>query len=156
MNKIIERVDKWNDSKIFDNGKIVVINCCAVVLNDEFEHKYETLTEEVKGSVERIFKMTADYTKTLDIPSVEEIKAGIFEIAGRRWSKRVKYSFGEGLPFVNARIMLDVIQYLKVYEIKWDTVHKPILFEGKCGVAILMPLRKKSSVDDLEKGYYIL
>lgn len=140
MNKIIERMSKWGADNVWDNGKIIMNNYCIVSLNEDFEHTYEEPNEFMMQKIREHFDITADYDKTLEFPNAKEIKSAISELCGRKYSTRVAYCFGDNMPTVNARFMFDLIDNLKVEKVMYESIRKPILFIGKYGRAILLPI----------------
>lgn len=152
MNKIVDRLSKWGTNNVWDNGKVVMNEYCIVILNDDFEHTHQEINDFMMDKVRTHIDMVSDFEKELEVPTVKDIKAAISELCGRKRSQRVLYCFGENLPCVNARYMLDLIDNLKVTEIKYSTPKHPLVFKGKYGIGILLPVASYEQT----KGYKVV
>lgn len=98
---------------------------------------------------DKMFSPCYEYTKTLVMPSIKELRQHITEEKARRKVERYKknesinYDFGPGLPMVNAEFLMDMLNIFDVTEAKWDYVYTPLYFKGNNGDGVLLPVRKK-------------
>lgn len=80
----------------------------------------------------------------LAAPTVGELKA-IIKQANKTKQKTAVYDFGDGLPMVDARFLLDMLRIFpdaKIYRTANNPKNKAIFFDSAFGDGLLMPLRK--------------
>ncbi len=87
MNKLVEKLSKWNADVVASNGHIIMNNYAIVEFNEDFEHSYKPLNDFMLDKIRNIIEM--DFDKTLECPSAKEIKSAISELCGRKRSERV-------------------------------------------------------------------
>lgn len=87
----------------------------------------------------------------LTLPTVADLKtfiklktAELKAVADKKADKTVFYDFGDGLPMVNAKYLLNAIDATGAKTAKIASAMSIILFEGDDADAILCPIRKKS------------
>lgn len=109
---------------------------------------YQPISEDLEireNVVSRFYQplVNENYVK-IELPSVEVFKKEIKDRIGRAYkSKRVGYKLGEGLAVVNAKYLLDLMEFLGTNEIYYNAdkpKNAPLLLKSEIGDAILLPI----------------
>lgn len=77
----------------------------------------------------------------LALPTPGELKAHVAEQPGGKYVVK-RYDFGSWLPWVDAKLLKDILDIFPNATAKTYGINKPILFEDDTGDAILLPIRK--------------
>lgn len=121
----------------------------AVRLSTPVENIPDAPPVEDRLNLERTMAPCYDYTKTLAMPDIKELRQHIAEEKARRKTERyrkgesINYDFGPGLPMVNAEWLMDMLNIFDVTEAKCCGLIAPIYFKGSNGDGMLLPIRKK-------------
>lgn len=106
-------------------------------------HNPEELPTAAGLDIQRFFDVARGWD--LAPPTVDELKA-IIKAANDAKQKIAVYDFGEDLPHVNARYLLDMLRIFpdaKIYRTANNPKNKAIFFDSPLGDGLLMPLYKK-------------
>lgn len=107
-----------------------------------------------KGGLDlnKIMQPCLNYTQTLALPSVSELRTSIALDKNSRSKKDrdrlpLRYDFGDGLPSVNANYLYD---FLNIFDdctqALWSgNLNSPLYFRGKAGEGIVLPVKKSAS-----------
>lgn len=110
---------------------------------------------EGKADMSKILDEVKTYKKTLDIPTVKEIKKQISDIVGRKRPKEMKYSFGKNKPVVATQFLIPILEVLDNPKVYYDAHNKPIFFVTEDALAILLPIIIKGKVNQLDEGAFL-
>jgi hypothetical protein len=116
----------------------------AVRLPEPIEYKKAAQELDIK----KILDSAAQNEKPLDLPSAGELKSHIAlekakrKAEGGRPSKApILWSFGEGLPSVNAEYLLDFCEVMPKAKLAYTHNTAPIYFKDDRTEAVLLPVR---------------
>lgn len=140
-----------NEQKfIWNNDNIIMTHYVVIKLNvDKIAQIYEPMNEHLVNTFGKLESI--DYDKDLPVPTVKEMKTEISNLVGRNRSQRVLYHFGDNLPTVNARYLMNLIEGLEVTEIKFNNSKSALKLIGKNGTAYLLPVHSMET----SKGYRV-
>lgn len=124
-----------------NDGRVIACNDYCVVRFTYYERP-EEIPPATGVDVEKFFNVTRGWD--LSPPTVDELKT-IISIANET-KKPALYDFGEGLPCVNARFLLDMLRIFpdaKIYRTKKNQKNGAIFFDSQFGDGLLMPVFKQ-------------
>ena len=144
----LKRIIKQNKYRTALQGMFEDADGCVIACNDYcvVRFTYYERPEEIPPangiSVEKFFNVTRGWD--LALPTVDELKT-IIRTANET-KKPALYDFGEGLPCVNARYLLDMLRIFpdaKIYRTEKEPKNRAIFFDSPFGDGLLMPIRKQ-------------
>lgn len=120
-----------------------------VRLNTPVENIPNAPDDPNRASADKLMGAAHEYTKPLKLPNIKDLRQHIVEEQAKRRveryrkDERITYDFGEGLPLVDAQLLMDMLNIFDIAEATWEKLCAPIYFHSEAGDGLLLPVLKR-------------